>query len=1031
MLRLTLGILLLLPATPLAAPVHTSYLWHMHQPIYWPERSTWNGTAYEFAYETLTLGSAQNDVHAIFNKDDRVRDYQDYPKLAIQSVLGHPDAGAQVSFAGSLIQNLNSLAVAGWNGGRYPTNWWQPYRDAHSWTTSGGRTRMDPVIVAFHHSINPLVDEAVFRKMIQAQKAIMPGTWGNATPSTGFFPAEMCFSERLIPVLESEGIDWSIVADVHIARACADYPWVAHEDNCDPPNPADQINPAQGSYTAQSISRGVTVKVPAPYALRPHYAEYVDAATGAVSRIVVVPAANAMSWNEGYGLYGTGEIDAIASQNDPANPMLILFAHDGDNAWQGGSSYYNENVSQFTNAAAAQGYEPTTIGEYLADHPPAPSDVVHVEDGGWVNADGDFGSPQFINWNWPLVNASGQFDIPGGWAEDERNWAVLTAAVNHVLTAEAVAGAPDANRVVDPQLPGSTDIDTAWHFLLAGHESGYMYYGSALDMEVKPTLAANRAVEHALAAIGTGADTTPPTIWIPQRLPWNPGGRGGGSLWGYPGENGAAMTRDFHVWTFVHDVSGLSTVALKVREDLDGANDPASHDNELYAGGPEVAAWTTLPMNVRAFPAGNVHNNPEIDFFVMPTAIADQYWLELTGYEDVLLDYYVEATDIHGNVRRSPIQHVYVGTGDAGGGPGAAVTWTPETPSAGGTLTVTYDPVAGTLDDATSPVWIHVGHSGWTGVLSPDPPMTWDPVDAVWTYTYAVPTSATSVQFVFTDGAGAWDNNGGADWHVSVAGSAPPPYLMDGTLDTGPAVVGACANGTLYAEYDGTWLYVATPLGTLGGVDRFLFVADAATAGTRAAPWGKSGTVGTFDRFIGNEESNGWAGWFDDTETVTTSGVSVAAGAVLEGMIDVAAVWGTPPSTLRLALGTYGSEDGGALANQVACGNADGNLDVAEWITLSLAVADAPSWVPRTPVQVTLANPVRGRLTASVRAPTGILDAWVLDVRGRRVARLEPRGTGSDFTLNWNPSRQVASGIYFLSIHTQEHRATRRFVLLQ
>ena len=28
------------------------------------------------------------------------------------------------------------------------------------------------------------------------------------------------------------------------------------------------------------------------------------------------------------------------------------------------------------------------------------------EVGGWVNADGDFGSPQFINWNWPPVNAT-------------------------------------------------------------------------------------------------------------------------------------------------------------------------------------------------------------------------------------------------------------------------------------------------------------------------------------------------------------------------------------------------------------------------------------------------------------------------------------------------------------------------------------------------------------------------------------------------------------------------------------------------
>ena len=44
---------------------------------------------------------------------------------------------------------------------------------------------------------------------------------------------------------------------------------------------------------------------------------------------------------------------------------------------------------------------------------------------------------------------------------------------------------------------------------------------------------------------GGGPDNTAPTVWLPQRLPWNPGGRGGGSLWGYPGGDGAEMPSDF------------------------------------------------------------------------------------------------------------------------------------------------------------------------------------------------------------------------------------------------------------------------------------------------------------------------------------------------------------------------------------------------------------------------------------------------------------------------------------------------------
>lgn len=456
-------------------------------------------------------------------------------------------AGAQVSFAGSLIENVTSLGLNGWQGGLYAPNWYSSYREARGWTTSGGRTRCDTVLVGHHHAINPLMDENAFRKEIQVRKAAYPQAWGDSNYSLGFFPAETCFSERLIPVLEDEGVDWAIVPDIH-------------------------------------ISRGVTVKVPPPYGYRPHYARYVDPATGEESRVVVVPAANAMSWNEGYGMYGTGEIDAMASYNDPAHPMLVLFAHDADNAWSGGYSYWCENVTSFSHAAVGQGYEPTVVAEYLADHPLDSSDVVHVEDGGWVNAGGDFGSPQFVNWNWPLHNASGGFDIPNGWALDERNWAVLTAAENRVETAEAIAGFVDPVKIQKPSL-GASNAEKAWHFLLAGYESGYMYYGSSLDFEIKPTLACNNAVAYADPVIAGGTDTVAPTVWLPQRPPWNPGGYGGGSLWGYPGGSGAVMSQDFHVWTFVYDASGVASVVLKYRTDDDGANPMTTDVNETSAGG--------------------------------------------------------------------------------------------------------------------------------------------------------------------------------------------------------------------------------------------------------------------------------------------------------------------------------------------------------------------------------------------------------------------------------------------------------------
>ena len=104
--------------------------------------------------------------------------------------------------------------------------------------------------------------------------------------------------------------------------------------------------------------------------------------------------------------------------------------------------YYLPNglhMQSWTPQAQGAGYHATVVEEYLADHPVPAGDIVHVEDGAWVNADGDFGSPQFLNWNWPLMGASG-VDIANGWAEDERNFAVIVAATNWVVSAEDAVG---------------------------------------------------------------------------------------------------------------------------------------------------------------------------------------------------------------------------------------------------------------------------------------------------------------------------------------------------------------------------------------------------------------------------------------------------------------------------------------------------------------------------------------------------------------------------------------------------------------
>ncbi|MBM4104553.1 MAG: hypothetical protein FJ263_11025, partial [Planctomycetes bacterium] len=880
------------------AQVYTTYHWHLQQPIYWPEVSASNNRTYQKAYESMTGGGAhpENDLDQIFGWDDRVAAYQFRIRDAIGSIA-QADGGAQISYSGCLVENVESLAHAGSLG--YYDNWENANRQARNWLTSGGNRKLDIVIFPYHHALGPLIDEKSLRKEIQIYKQLYPNIWGSGL-SVGYFPAELSFTERMIQVLVEEGIQWVFVPSNRLSRACVNFPLTLGTggEMCDPPNPADKLNPAQSNWFSKTIDRGCTPTDAYPFAFQPHKAKYVNPQTGQEYKITVVPVAQAMSWTDGYQQYGTSDIDQIAWTATGNTNILVVLAHDGDNAYGGGYSYYMESVHGFCNAAAAKGYTPTVVAEYLQDHPVAETDVIHVEDGSWVNADGDFGSPDFINWNWPLFNASGQFDIAAGWAEDERNWAVITAAQNRVETAEQIAGGVNIAQIQNPG-PAATNAELAWHFFLPSLASCYMYYGTSLDMEVKPTIACNNAIEKANLVIGNGSlDQTPPTIWIPQQLPHNPGGIGFGSLWGYKTVNHA---RDFWVWTFVSDVSGVASVTLKYRIDHDGTNPLSSNQNETYAGGSEVGAWVSLPMQYRDFPAGNVYNNPEINFFEMPLDIADQYYVHIqepaiVDVGGVLVDYYVEAVDTKGLVKRSPILHTYVGTGDGSGtNPGGdVVSWTPENPQAGNTVTISYDLTKGTLPAGTNPVKIHIGHSGWQDIISPDPAMTFDAGTSKWIYSYVIPGDATAVDVVFNNGSGIWDNNGGQDWHISVSGGQPQvSFIMDGQLDASARLVGSANGVNFYAGWNHEQLYVAC--NPAANADHFIFISDGISTMT-ACPWAKAGQVSQWRAYLARESTNGWSGWFD-------GGSQQVSGTVLEGVLNWNAEFGTMPGSVFIALG--------------------------------------------------------------------------------------------------------------------------------
>ncbi|MFO0832268.1 MAG: carbohydrate-binding protein [Phycisphaerales bacterium] len=954
-------------------PLHFTYLWHLEQPIYWPDQQAAGADRYERAWESIVRkdGGAlhpTNNLRDIFALADRVAAYQDRIRDSISAISSQPEAGAQISYSGGLIENIASLGNANQLG--YSPSWYAGNRTARSWLTSGANPsrRLDIVQFGFHHPLMPLLDDATLRKEIRLYKEVYPDAWGGGGQSRGLFPSEMAFSTRMIGALRAEGIDWVIVSAEKVSRACADFPVVYGSGgiNCDPPNRADQINPAQGAgaYYRTAISRGCAPAEAAPYALTPRRARSVNPTTGAVSDIIIIPASQALSWKDGYAPLGTGDFASIQSMAPsglaPNRPMLIMLAHDGDNAWGGGYSYYLEATPNLVGSAAGQGYVPTVVEKYLADHPVPAGDYVHIEDGAWVNADGDFGAPQFINWNWPLLSASGQIDVENGWHIDARNWAVITAAGNRVQTAEQIATRPagpqpsglDTRRILYPDTAGTTAPERAWHYYLASLNSGYMYYGTAEDFEIKPTVACNEAVQHADAVIAAGPalDTTPPSLWTLQRHPWNPGSVNFGPEYGYQqkpaGDNGGG---DFYVWTFAYDAAGLGAVTLRWREDLDGQRSLANTENETYAGGPGVGAWQSIPMTRRVFPSGNVYNDPSISFSEAPAYIADEYWARIVGQRSKLLDYYVEAADTLGNLQKSPIHHVYVGAGGGGGGGGATVTLSPAQPVAGQPVTITYNPAGRPLAAAPG-VCLHWGINNWTNVPT-DPPMV--SAGGAWQITLTVPGAATQLDMVFNNCAGTWDNNSGQDWHFPVQGGVPTPtWTMDGARDGASTLVASNGGMNLWAGLIGDVLYVATNDAGEGN-DHFIFLADAPGPLT-AAPWAKAGQVASWDAYLADENNNDYEGWFDTT--ATRAAMTGANGGVLEGTINLREELGIAsnaplPDTIALAVAVFPTADGSALvpgAQVPASVNGNTTLDQGEYALVPLCTLRTPTDCPAT-----------------------------------------------------------------------------------
>jgi hypothetical protein len=793
--------------------VHTSWLWHLHQPIYWPDRAPANHAYdhYQNAWDTLQLDQngfthpSDTSLQSVFDDADRLSAYQGEPNTVLQDLNSYANSGAQVNYSGALMENVQSLAVGDPSMG-YSTSWNSGNEQARLWTTTNGKPRLDLTNFTYHHCIAPFVSDETLEMDIlidQRQEEIF---WNSSSQvSRGYFPAETCFSERIIPTLQKLGIAWTVVANNHLTRSCADFPLILGSggENCDIPNKADQINPAQGSgsYITRSISRGCSPTATAPFAFQLHYARYVDPNTGAASTMIVVPSDQALSWDDGYSTWDLGLISPIAAANNPAKPSFLLLAHDGDNAWGGGYSYYNQWVPQFAQTAVSDGYEPTTVEEFLSEFPPSTNDVVHVEDGGWVDADSDFGSPIYVNWHWPpsIPNSNPNVVDPSAGVSDKADvWRVISATENRVKTAQQMENTLTGytNRIDQIRDPGSyggvpAPVELGWHYYLAGLDSGFVYFGCTADECWRPVLAQSNAVRNvdSILAANPSLDTTPPTVFIPQRYPYNPGTTNFGVEYSY--QQYIPTNTDFWVWTYAYDVSSITNVTLLYRSNGSG-NPPTQDEFKTYAGGADTGPWIGLPMTDRSVAAQNT--------LLPPKYIADYYYTKVTGLTNTYVDYYVSATDSYGNTYNSPIQHVYVaamptgGSGGGGGGGSGGSTngcvgrfcVSPTTPIAGEPVTITYNPVGGPIASATQ-FCLHLGWNNWATVISPDASMTFDSATSNWVYTTTVSSMATQMDCDANNCDGTWDNNSGADYKFAVS-SVPPTLPPTPTNVTATAV---------------------------------------------------------------------------------------------------------------------------------------------------------------------------------------------------------------------------------------------------
>jgi hypothetical protein len=748
--------------TPIAwSDIAATHIYHNHMPNFWPYydvgrydalpvgasiRYMYDGQVKQLkanpppGYHFFIPGSGapmpHDDLDAYYSHHAKKGAYLSWPMdTARGNHDRYPLSQTQVTMSAAVINNVESFAEMG-NQDGYNLGWGKYWRDTQgSVKTSNGFNALDTIHFSGHHSMGPLVGNDYLLKDLIYHNATLSQDYflgSGFKSSKGYFPTELGFSERIIPVLAKLGIEWSVLGNVHYSRTLRDYPYL-NDPGVDtlvsPPNRADLQNRSDlGSWVAlKMFNEQQVTHNKFPFASIPHWVEYVDPQTGEAYRIAGIPVEQASSWEEGYLCKVKATV--LKEFEDEAGALdrvqYFVIAHDGDNsqgcAGDGGTWANSGNVTYADSGVTGIG-----VDEYLKAHPIPADDVVHVQDGSWIDTRDSSADPTWYHWHLPMGVWAGQMaafnqahgtdyeavrqhmpSLELGYHYLERNFALLQAAENYAKTAEQIwlDGHPSywqPTTALDKEVtyPGNQlnpwmmsypikgDLDNdyagganpaelAWYFLIASIDSGFGYYDENVDDGVKPTISFNQSLYFSRPYVEANLDKdrTGPSVWWPQRYPYNPGSANKGKAEGW---SALYANNHFAVYTYAYDAGGIEDIKVKVRVHADPQADARDKTYKLYdpaahAGDPRVdpsrvGAWTDYRMKERDL-------TPDINgvswqpastetFQVVPAQlIGNLYYVYLDGYRGQLLDYYVEATDKKGNRTRSPIQQVYVGQG--------------------------------------------------------------------------------------------------------------------------------------------------------------------------------------------------------------------------------------------------------------------------------------------------------------------------------------------------------------------------------